>query len=283
MGGAWLGKMIAAMIVASLLPGCDRAAPSSPATPRAKSSTPRADSTTRSLPNVVDIVPEPREANEASTWERPSAPSSADSADRQAEPQPIHRPDDQRPKHDDRRLAEVGIRLYESKGLKLYTDIDAEVARTLPPVIDAVYLAWGEYFGKLPPDLIDSEFQMTGYLIRDEALFREANLVPEDLPTAGAPSPFWFTGSYTADLLDDATGGLDPGPGYIDLLKVSAAFDGSAVGRRGLTGPVSIEHVFGADLTLNRVGGIQSVSASEALRAALSSTKPGYNRKSPTV
>ena len=182
MGGAWLGKMIAAMIVASLLPGCDRAAPSSPATPRAKSSTPRADSTTRSLPNVVDIVPESREANEASTWERPSAPSSADSADRQAEPQPIHRPDDQRPKHDDRRLAEVGIRLYESKRLKLYTDIDAEVARTLPPVIDAVYLAWGEYFGKLPPDLIDSEFQMTGYLIRDEALFREANLVPEDLP-----------------------------------------------------------------------------------------------------
>ena len=97
-------------------------------------------------------------------------------------PQPIHRPDDQRPKHDDRRLAEAGIQLYESKRLKLYTDIDAEAARTLPSLIDAVSLAWIEYFGELPPDRAGSEFQMTGYLIRDEGLFREAGLVPEDLP-----------------------------------------------------------------------------------------------------
>ena len=79
-------------------------------------------------------------------------------------------------------MAELGIRLYESKRLKLYTDIDAEAARTLPPVIDAVYPAWVEYFGDLPPDRAGSDFQMTGYLIRDEALFREAGLVPDDLP-----------------------------------------------------------------------------------------------------
>jgi hypothetical protein len=99
-----------------------------------------------------------------------------------ASPAPIHRPDDLRPKYDDRRLGEAGIRLYESKRLKLYTDIEAETARTLPPVIDAVYGAWVEYFGELPPDRAGSEFQMTGYLIGDEALFREAGLVPEDLP-----------------------------------------------------------------------------------------------------
>lgn len=113
------------------------------------------------------------------------------SADAQAErtstsspqaPQPIHRPDDARPRHDDRRLAEMGIRLYESKRLKLYTDIDPEIARTLPPVIDAVYPAWCDYFGELPSDRAGSDFQMTGHLIKDEALFREAGLVPEDLP-----------------------------------------------------------------------------------------------------
>ena len=99
-----------------------------------------------------------------------------------SKPQTIHRPDDQRPQHDDRRLAEAGIRVYESERLKLYTDMDAEAARALPPLIDAVYLAWVEYFGELPPARDGSAFQMNGYLIRDEALFREAGLVPEDLP-----------------------------------------------------------------------------------------------------
>jgi len=183
MGSSWLGKMIAAMIVASLLPGCDRTAPSSPATPRAKSIAPKAQSSTRSTPGSADSVHDSHEPTEASMRDMPSAaPSTPDPADRQVQPEPIHRPDDQRPKHDDRQLAEAGIRLYESKRLKLYTDIDAEVARTLPPLIDAVYLAWVEYFGELPPDRAGSAFQMTGFLIRDEALFREAGLVPEDLP-----------------------------------------------------------------------------------------------------
>ncbi len=112
----------------------------------------------------------------------PPASLSPAPADRQGEPQPIHRPDDPRSQHEDRQLAEVGIRLYESKRLKLYTDIEAEAARALPPLIDAVYLALVDYFGELPPARDGSAFQMTGYLIRDEALFREAGLVPEDLP-----------------------------------------------------------------------------------------------------
>ncbi len=79
-----------------------------------------------------------------------------------------------------------------------------------------------------------------------------------------APSPFTFTGAYTADLLDDVSGGLNPGGAYVDLLKLSAAYDGSSVGHEGLTGLISIEHQFGSQFTAQRVGAVQAISASEA-------------------
>ncbi|HEY4261337.1 MAG TPA: hypothetical protein VGM98_14315 [Schlesneria sp.] len=106
-----------------------------------------------------------------------NSPSSVD-----AEPQQVFRPNDARLPHDDQRLAEVGIRCFESKRLKLYTDIDPQIAATLPTVIDRAYEALEKYFGALPPDRARTEFQMTGYLIGDDALFREAGLIPGDLP-----------------------------------------------------------------------------------------------------
>ena len=95
-------------------------------------------------------------------------------------PQQVFRPDDRRPPHDDARLIEAGIRLFESERLKLYTDIDADVARTLPGLIDQAYVDWEEYLGPLPPDRAGTDFQMTGYLMRDRALFRDLGLVPEE-------------------------------------------------------------------------------------------------------
>ena len=121
---------------------------------------------------------EPRQQTKRPAGTQPEQTPSAS----QPTPQPVYRPDDLRQQHDDARLAEAGIRVYESERLKLYTDIDAEIARTLPPLIDAVYLAWVEYFGELPAARDGSTFQLTGYLIRDESLFREAGLVPENLP-----------------------------------------------------------------------------------------------------
>jgi len=95
--------------------------------------------------------------------------------------QSVVRPPDRRPRHDDRRLAEAGIHLYESKRLKLYTDIDPEIARTLPPLIDQAYEAWEAYFGPLPPDPARSEFQLTGYIMADRPLFQKLGLEPVDL------------------------------------------------------------------------------------------------------
>lgn len=94
---------------------------------------------------------------------------------------PRYRPDDRRVLHDEKRLAEVGIHIFESKRLKLYTDIDAEIARTLPPLVDELYLAWEDYFGPLPADRDGTEFQMSGYVMRDMALFQGLGLIPSDL------------------------------------------------------------------------------------------------------
>lgn len=99
----------------------------------------------------------------------------------QAAPQRIYRPDDRRPRHDNAKLAQAGIHLYESKRLKLYTDIDRKIAKTLPPLIDQLYDALEQYFGPMLPDRAGSDFQMTGYVIRDLELFRELKLVPDQL------------------------------------------------------------------------------------------------------
>lgn len=87
------------------------------------------------------------------------------------------RPDDRRPAHDDPALAQAGVRLFESKRLKLYTDMDEELAEKLPPLADQLYDALVNYFGPLPPDRQQTEFQMTGYVMRDEDAFRETGLL----------------------------------------------------------------------------------------------------------
>ena len=96
-------------------------------------------------------------------------------------PVPVFRPDDRRSRQDDSRLAEAGIRLFESRRIKLYTDIAPDVAKALPGLIDELYLAWEEYFGSLPPDRAGTDYQVSGYLMRDTALFREFGLVPEEI------------------------------------------------------------------------------------------------------
>ena len=96
--------------------------------------------------------------------------------------QPVFRSADRRPRHDDAKLKELGIASYESKRLKLYTDVSAEKIQSLLPAVDAAYDALVDYFGPLPPNPKRTEFQVTGYLMADKALFRRAGLLPDDLP-----------------------------------------------------------------------------------------------------
>jgi hypothetical protein len=97
-------------------------------------------------------------------------------------PQRKFRPDDSRPHHDDSQLEAAGIHVYESKRLKLYTDLDAKHAESLPALIDQVYADWEAELGPMPPNRAGTDFQITGYLIRDMALFREFQLILEDVP-----------------------------------------------------------------------------------------------------
>jgi hypothetical protein len=74
-------------------------------------------------------------------------------------------------------LKKLGIEVFESKRLKLLSDIDPKIAKTLPPLVDQAYVAWEEYFGKLPPARDESEFQLNGYLIKDKSKFEKAGLL----------------------------------------------------------------------------------------------------------
>ncbi len=79
-------------------------------------------------------------------------------------------------------LQEYGISRYSSKRLILYTDIDEEVAQTIPPLVDQLYETLVEYFGELHPNREGTEFRVTGYLIRDRNSFIESKMLPEKLP-----------------------------------------------------------------------------------------------------
>ena len=112
-----------------------------------------------------------------------SSPSEASGTDNgPADAKPVQRPDDDRPQHDDAALAELGIEVYSSHRLKLYTDVPAEVAGKLPPLVDQLYRHIEKYFGPIPPHPSGEEYQMTGYLMRDQRVFRETGLLPADLP-----------------------------------------------------------------------------------------------------
>src|SRR5690606_6740812 len=62
------------------------------------------------------------------------------------------RASDDRPRHDDEKLAALGIRRYSSTRLILYSDVAPEKVRALPALMDRAYDAWVEYFGPLPPN-----------------------------------------------------------------------------------------------------------------------------------
>ena len=96
--------------------------------------------------------------------------------------QSVFRPADNRPQHDATRLKSFGIRRFDSKRLVIYTDIAPEIAQRIVSATDHVYPAWIKYFGELPPARDGSQFQLTGYIMRDKTKFRQLGLIPPDLP-----------------------------------------------------------------------------------------------------
>lgn len=156
----------------SLIVGCGAkpAAPEKTATPVAKAKAiPKLES--QSAPQSTPIIESQSEPAVAAVEQPVREP-----------PQPVFRPSDSRPRHDDEKLARAGIHKYVSKRLILYTDLAAEIARSLPAIMDHAYDAWEAYFGPLPPNRERTEFQMTGFVMVDRAKFVEQGVLPEDLP-----------------------------------------------------------------------------------------------------
>jgi len=120
------------------------------------------------------------EAKPASARDTEPSGQSVDAPPSRPEPQRIVRPTFPLPVYDEQRLEALGIRRYESKHLVLYTDIPAELARPLPPLMDQAYAALEDYFGPLPPDRERKDFQMVGHIMADRGLFQEAGLIKDD-------------------------------------------------------------------------------------------------------
>ncbi len=158
---------------------------------------------TRSPPHKPAAAPAANSPPALTTRETAPEPIPSPETAEPIAPAPVFRPVDQRPQHDDAALTAVGIRRLDSKHLRLYTDIPLEHAAKIPAAVDALVRELSRYFGELPPARDQQPFQMTGYLIRSEALFREARLIPEDLPTFDhgrhRGQEFWLRDQEQAD------------------------------------------------------------------------------------
>ncbi|MBA3313366.1 MAG: hypothetical protein M3552_16335 [Planctomycetota bacterium] len=152
--------------------GCDRnpaVAPSPPAMSQPATSQPARSPSVETVTQVDPSRPTPQPVVQKSPEPKVA--------------EPVHRPDDDRPRHDDAALERAGIRKFESRRLVLYTDIDEARAVRLPSLVDALYDELSRYFGELPPARDGSEWQITGYVMRDTDRFTSAGLVPSNLPS----------------------------------------------------------------------------------------------------
>ncbi len=82
---------------------------------------------------------------------------------------------------DEARVRAAGIRRLAGKRLVLYTDMPASPAvEELPETFDRAFPQWCEYFDTDPGKHTD--WQMTGFLMRDKARFQQTGLLPRELP-----------------------------------------------------------------------------------------------------
>lgn len=94
--------------------------------------------------------------------------------------EPLRRHMDNRAPVNVQAVEKNGIRGYSSNRLLLYTDIAPEKARQLVRLVDEVYDDWEVQFGPLPEARDRTQFQITGYLMKDAEKFRRTNLLRRD-------------------------------------------------------------------------------------------------------
>ncbi len=85
------------------------------------------------------------------------------------------------PEIDVPRLAAAGIRQIQGQHLVLFTDLPESLAvDELPRVFDLAVSEWGKYLGV--DEKAFADWQLVGYVMASDDKFRQASLLPEDLP-----------------------------------------------------------------------------------------------------
>jgi hypothetical protein len=102
----------------------------------------------------------------------------------------------QRRQIDEAQASAAGIRKLSGKRLTLYTDAVGPEIDRLPDVFDQAFPQWCEYF-HVPPDKL-AGWSMTGFLMKDKALFVQTGLLPGDLPAF----PHGFSRNYELWIYD---------------------------------------------------------------------------------
>ena len=94
----------------------------------------------------------------------------------------VYRRTDDRVVQNLERLTGSQIKRYESRRMILYSDVAPEIAEQLPPLVDALYTELVRFFGELPANKEGTDFQATGYLMRDQRQFRTLGLITDRVP-----------------------------------------------------------------------------------------------------
>lgn len=81
----------------------------------------------------------------------------------------------------DEDLKAIGVHRFDSKTMRLYTDIPGEQAKELPGLVDQLLPVWKNYFFRVSQKKTASVFPLTGYVIVDQDLFVQSGLLPESI------------------------------------------------------------------------------------------------------
>ena len=124
---------------------------------------------------------------------------SADDTKIKRDPLLVRVPDD-RPRIDPKDFQSLGIRVHESKHVRLFTDVTADVSE-LPFLMDQAFDEFEKYFGPILPAADVETFQVNGYLIKNQETFKKAGLVRDQLND----HPHGVQKGYQFWMMDQAT------------------------------------------------------------------------------
>lgn len=171
-------------LVGLVLTGCGGSQPAPPLTADTPAKTTR--------PKPKRSAPQPtRDVADASHTPDPSTTPSSTTPDTPVV-QTIHRPDDNRPRRDDQRLAKLGFQKVAAERLILYSDLPAGELADLPDAVQQLYAVLEAYFGPLPPARNQAPYQMTAYLMGDTQRFKDAGIFTEG---PAQPHEGWYLGN----------------------------------------------------------------------------------------